>query len=114
MNDDKPAYPFAFDEMDVNRSSFGLTRRELFAAMAMQGILSSCPTTLDHHAADIAQAAAGQADALIAELDQADPSHSADQWTDIEEAGERWTAACLSTSFPYEPNRISDETEPDK
>jgi hypothetical protein len=114
MKDDKPAYPFAFDEMDVNRSSFGLTRRELFAAMAMQGILSACPTTVEFPAANTAQEATRRADALIAELDQADPSHSADQWTDIEEAGERWTAACLSTSFPYEPNRISDETEPNK
>jgi len=41
---DKPAYPFVAGPQDQYAEPFideGLTRRELFAAMAMQGILAS-------------------------------------------------------------------------
>ena len=70
MNGDKPAYPFAFDEMDVNRTSFGLTRRELFAAMAMQGLLTNYGLTADLR--EVSNSAARYADSLIAELDKDD------------------------------------------
>jgi hypothetical protein len=68
MKDDKPAYPFAFDEMDVNRSSFGLTRRELFAAMAMQGFCAN-PGYIGA-ASNIPGDAVTLADGLTAELDK--------------------------------------------
>jgi hypothetical protein len=111
MNDFS-AYPNISDNTGDGRSYDGLTRRELFAAMAMQGFCAN-PGYIGA-ASNIPGDAEAMADGMIAKLDKADPSHSADQWTDIEEAGERWTAACLSTSFPYEHNRISDETEPNK
>ncbi|MDW0189342.1 MAG: hypothetical protein QOA70_06790 [Nitrososphaeraceae archaeon] len=37
-NKDKPAYPIRSDEGGYNQN--GLTKREYFAAMAMQGLLS--------------------------------------------------------------------------
>ena len=50
----------------------GLTKRELFAAMAMQGIAShgTAPGITD---ADVAEVACGLADALIAELNKETP-----------------------------------------
>ena len=47
--------------------STGLTKRELFAAMAMQGILANAET----HSVDAAADAVALADELIAELDKA-------------------------------------------
>jgi len=39
-NQDISAFPIAYAESDLTEG-YGLTKRELFAAMAMQGILSS-------------------------------------------------------------------------
>jgi hypothetical protein len=69
MNDFS-AYPNSGDDTGDGRSYDGLTRRELFAAMAMQGILSACPTTVEFPSANTAQEATRRADALIAELDK--------------------------------------------
>ena len=63
-----PAYPVTEDS--YHEPSRGLTKRELFAAMAMQG-LSSNPamcTMSDGPASAIAQWAVQHADALLAEL----------------------------------------------
>lgn len=49
---------------------FGLTKRELFAAMAMQGILANPEITKNHKDLNIEQAAIKCADALIAELNR--------------------------------------------
>lgn len=54
----------------VGHGSTGVTKRELFAAMAMQGICSSTPTELHLRPACnfIAEAAVQTADALLAAL----------------------------------------------
>lgn len=48
----------------------GLTKRELFAAMAMQGILANPEITKNHKDLNIEQAAIKCADALINELNK--------------------------------------------
>lgn len=50
--------------------SIGMTKRELFAAMAMQGILSDKDTCDDMPFSMLADLAVKQADALIKALDQ--------------------------------------------
>ena len=45
----------------------GLTKREYFAALAMQGICASCPTISN---SNIASEAVNLADALLAELER--------------------------------------------
>jgi hypothetical protein len=62
---DKPAYPFDPATMKAGVHT-GLSRRELFAAMAMQGILSR--TSMER--GTLSQIAVSAADALIAELDK--------------------------------------------
>lgn len=52
-----PAYPTPTD--------LGLTKRELFAAMAMQGL---CARPATHRPVDIAPLSIAMADALLAEL----------------------------------------------
>lgn len=54
-------------------TNFGLTKREMFAAMAMQGMLSvfdpnSLPHTWEGHPSSLASIAVKCADALIAEF----------------------------------------------
>lgn len=48
----------------------GLTKRELFAAMAMQGLLSDWPTNYESAAENAAKTAVKFADALINELNE--------------------------------------------
>lgn len=61
-NAEQPAFP---DNWDATRP--GLTKREYFAAMAMQGLLSKDRLpTYD----EVANYALAQADALLAELDK--------------------------------------------
>lgn len=57
-------------QVDVGWGSLGLTKRELFAAMAMQGLLSSLPHGYDGRADKkvIASMATKCADLLLAEL----------------------------------------------
>lgn len=52
--------------IDAPEKSLGLTKRELFAAMAMQGVMSSPKRILN--AKNISQYSVCLADALIAEL----------------------------------------------
>lgn len=73
-NSDRPAVPSSvwrfFSEINHDQCNIGLTKREHFAAMAMQGILSAgdkyneCGITFD----SVARNAVKQADALLEEL----------------------------------------------
>jgi uncharacterized protein YicC (UPF0701 family) len=69
MGSNDAAYPSYFFPEQYN-PEFGLTKRELIAAMAMQGLLAT-PGEYEH-AKTIAQWAVDQADALIERLN-ADP-----------------------------------------
>lgn len=53
-------------------TSYGLTKREYFVAMAMQGLCSACDEegAWSHHARLAAGAAVEYADALLAELER--------------------------------------------
>lgn len=76
MKSDKPAFPqldgFAIrdDAPYIPSRSDGLSRRELFAAMAMQGILAGLPPTANYCVSETTRTAIEHADALIAELDK--------------------------------------------
>lgn len=50
--------------------AIGLTKRELFAAMAMQGIASIAPNDWDAPESAVARLSVSLADALLAELDR--------------------------------------------
>jgi len=68
MNANQPAFPipdFVNGNGDVQFGSIGLTKREYFAAMAMQGILSN---NLDW--INVAVSSVDFADALISELEK--------------------------------------------
>ena len=71
MNGNDAIYPMATEGDGFND---GLTKRELIAAMAMQGLLAT-PGEYEH-AKTIAQWAVDQADALIERLN-ADPAEGA-------------------------------------
>lgn len=63
----EPAYQAEFDYINSNRAAAnGMTKRELFAAMMMQGF-AACPTNPGSIAA-AAEYATKWADALLAEL----------------------------------------------
>ncbi|MCX2894846.1 hypothetical protein ORG27_14800 [Stenotrophomonas lactitubi] len=70
-NGDQPAIPnaLAVRTNDGYMSTSGLTKRELFAAMAMQGIRATLPVMQSRYA-DVADAAVSQADALLAALEK--------------------------------------------
>lgn len=64
-NGNEPAYPLTEDSPRTGpRTWFGLTKREYFAAMAMQGMTSNNSITVETVAAWAVQ----YADALLAEL----------------------------------------------
>lgn len=68
----EPAFPsdIYFDEQRIDQTS-GLTKREYFAAMAMQGLLASWPQDADsprYCAVNVAHSAQTLADALIEAL----------------------------------------------
>jgi hypothetical protein len=69
MNGNDSAYPSNFAPERYN-PEFGLTKRELFAAMAMQGLLADPYSTQEF--ADMASMSVQVADALIERLN-ADP-----------------------------------------
>ena len=64
-NGENPAYPVP----EYTQVS-GLTKRELFAAMAMQGMQANISYTTHYAAEQKAQLAVMNADALIAELNK--------------------------------------------
>jgi len=63
MNGNDAAYPF---QVDTGQVTGGITKRELFAAMAMQGILADSNATGEFK--KVARLAVFHADALIDEL----------------------------------------------
>lgn len=72
-NADMPAVPtydyeFVDDQLVQSCCFSGLTKREHFAAMAMQGLLSN--PDKDFFRGDLAEEAAALADALLAELEK--------------------------------------------
>ncbi len=74
-NDNDPAFPiphFARPDGDIEWGYPGLTKRELFAAMAMQGLLSNyvacCESGFQDQRGDFENFAIARADALLAEL----------------------------------------------
>lgn len=75
LNQDKPAFPSVAEGGDSSELypeiHYGLMRRELFAAMAMQGLLSS-GLWPSNNVTDNARTAVAHADALIAALDASD------------------------------------------
>lgn len=62
------AFPEVQEQPQFNHHSYGLTKREYFASMAMQGIVSSPYDDYSH--ASVAFYAVGMADALIEELNK--------------------------------------------
>lgn len=71
-NANKPAFPFIVQDISKCQAhDGGLTKRELFAAMAMQGMLASESDHFNYgHIAKLAEAAVLRADALLAELER--------------------------------------------
>ena len=68
LKDGGPAFPYR--EQDGNgqyRDHFGVTKREYFAAMALQGLLAH-PESDNHGDTEIASQSVNLADALLAEL----------------------------------------------
>ena len=66
-NSDMPAMPYTEYDKDGNLPT-GLTKREHFAGLAMQGLLAGNPNNLTLN--DVADIATDQADALLAALEQ--------------------------------------------
>lgn len=81
-NSDKPIYPIADEQgyvgnlevilKNCNNPSIGLTKREYFAAMAMQGLLSADARYKGRtdNRESLAKDAIAQADELLKQLDQ--------------------------------------------
>lgn len=78
-NGDLPAMPITLNEVscafvnevgDNAKKIFGLTKREMFAMAAMQGILSNGVDFTSHEDKDVAKAAIIHADNLLAELER--------------------------------------------
>ena len=71
-NADMPAMPtYELNGQNIlEDSSYGLTKREMFAMNAMQGILSNSALKMDINRIEIANFAIGYADALLAELEK--------------------------------------------
>ena len=60
--------PWSISDMGNPGHVFGLTKREYFAGLAMQGLLAGNPNNLTLN--DVADIATDQADALLAALEQ--------------------------------------------
>ena len=70
------AFPFVETRaMQGESINLGLTKRELFAAMAMQGIMAGLPIEAVHSARTSAFLAVEHADALILALSRKDGDH---------------------------------------
>jgi len=68
-NSQQPAFPFTFSSSDGSPDwAAGLTKREYFAAMAMQGICANPTVEIKPYGDEIAQAAVEVADALLKNL----------------------------------------------
>ncbi len=72
-NGDQPAFAVSKKMCEVSKIEtypFGLTKREYFAAVAMQGILSSCFASFNPMPEHLAQDALNYADAILSELNK--------------------------------------------
>ena len=73
-NGDMPAMPVDRCDVDANETGIqvfsGLTKREMMAMAAMQGILSSLTIEDDMSPRDLARCSVADADALLAELER--------------------------------------------
>ena len=73
-NGDMPAMPVDRCDADAIEAGIqvfsGLTKREMMAMMAMQGILSSLTVEDDMSPKDLARCSVADADALLAELER--------------------------------------------
>ncbi len=68
---EQPAFPSAYNGDALIRGSPGLTKREFFAAMAMQPLLANAHyVKIGAHISEIMSDAIRSADALIAELER--------------------------------------------
>jgi len=63
-NSDKPAMPVQFADWN------GLTKREYFAGLAMQGLMSGIQEDTEWNFEEYSSTAVGMADALLKELDK--------------------------------------------
>lgn len=75
-NSDQPAYPATLGTGGLSKHYDGLTKRECFAAMAMQGylsILSDSNVKSPPSAAFVAKQSVEFADALLSELEKPQP-----------------------------------------
>jgi hypothetical protein len=68
-NANRPAYPLVINH-ETHQPFDGLTKREYFAAMAMQGLLASCAGEHEYPIADKIARAVEMADALLSELEK--------------------------------------------
>jgi hypothetical protein len=70
MKDD-PAFPLQFNHKTTGEGFFvGLTKRELFAMAAMQGLVSTVTIGREEYAKMLCGTAVEYADALLAELEK--------------------------------------------
>lgn len=70
-NFNAPAFPFEYNDEQFGRmNTIGLTKREYFAAMAMQGYLAGYGLTECANAEHVAKIAVECADALLTELEK--------------------------------------------
>lgn len=68
---DSAAFPYLDGENDLSIAEVGLTKRELFAAMALQGLLANPEhREVDRNNHALAEDAVRMADALVWALDQ--------------------------------------------
>ncbi len=67
MDDNVPAFPTYEGNYEGKFSSQGLTKREYFAAMAMQAIIANHANGLDYVESSVASYAFFMADAMIKE-----------------------------------------------
>ena len=71
-NADMPAHPIELSGFGLYapEAHYGLTKREMFAMAAMQGILSSLTDDSDMSPSELARCSVRNADALLAELEK--------------------------------------------
>tara|TARA_R110000822_G_scaffold177937_1_gene317925 strand:- start:1092 stop:1316 length:225 start_codon:yes stop_codon:yes gene_type:complete len=72
-NGEQGAFGYGFANNESHQEVTGLTKREYFAAVAMQGIMSSNECGIAHIPSTAAEWAVSIADALLAELEKPQP-----------------------------------------
>lgn len=72
-NPNDPAFPIIVNALEIHSSRAGLSKREYFAAMAMQGLIAGSQGRVKWNETQFAMGAINLADALIAELNKEKP-----------------------------------------